>query len=348
MTAAYSRSICSSSVPRPPSASAHGGSRTLQVTTSTWRAPLRLGEVGRPPTIAAPTLEPWGRRRAGDDADHAADHHAAHAPRAGRAPRRPDRHRRRHRRPARRRSPRWRSGPSGWPPPCRRLGVQPGDRVATLAWNHQAHFEAYLAVPAMGAVLHTLNLRLFPEQLAWIINHAEDKVLLVDESLTPLLAKLGDLPSRSSASSSIDDGSTRTCWPPRSPGFAWPELDENSAATMCYTSGTTGNPKGVVYSHRSVVPPRPGPVRRRRLRHQPAGPDPARRPDVPRQRLGPPLRRVDGRRRLRAPRPDLRRRPHRRADPGRAGHLRRGRPHDLERHARTTPRPTASTSRRCG
>ena len=131
-----------------------------------------------------------------------------------------------------------------------RLGVQPGDRVATLAWNHQAHFEAYLAVPAMGACLHTLNLRLFPEQLAWIINHAEDKVLLVDESLTPLLAKLGDLPSVERVI--VIDQEYEALLAAEEPGFAWPELDENSAATMCYTSGTTGNPKGVVYSHRSV------------------------------------------------------------------------------------------------
>jgi fatty-acyl-CoA synthase len=142
-----------------------------------------------------------------------------------------------------------------------RLGVRPGDRVATLAWNHQAHFEAYLAVPAMGAVLHTLNLRLFPEQLAWVINHAEDKVLLVDESLTPLLAKLGDLPSVERVivfDSSGSGGAPRetryeNLLAAEEPGFAWPELDENSAATMCYTSGTTGNPKGVAYSHRSVV-----------------------------------------------------------------------------------------------
>jgi fatty-acyl-CoA synthase len=133
----------------------------------------------------------------------------------------------------------------------RRLGVQPGDRVATLAWNHQAHFEAYLAVPAMGAVLHTLNLRLFPEQLAWIINHAEDKVLLVDQSLAPLLAKLGDLPSVEHVIV-VEDG-YEDLLAAEEPGFEWPELDENSAATMCYTSGTTGNPKGVAYSHRSLT-----------------------------------------------------------------------------------------------
>ena len=132
-----------------------------------------------------------------------------------------------------------------------RLGVRPGDRVATLAWNHQAHFEAYLAVPAMGACLHTLNLRLFPEQLAWIVNHAEDKILLVDESLVPLLAKLGDLPSVERVVV-FDNGEYEALLAAEEPGFAWPDLDENSAATMCYTSGTTGNPKGVVYSHRSV------------------------------------------------------------------------------------------------
>ena len=132
-----------------------------------------------------------------------------------------------------------------------RMGVRPGDRVATLAWNHQAHFEAYLAVPAMGAVLHTLNLRLFPDQLGWIINHAEDKVLLVDGSLTPLLSKLGDLPSLERVL--VIDDEYEDLLAAEDPGFEWPVLDENTAATMCYTSGTTGNPKGVAYSHRSVV-----------------------------------------------------------------------------------------------
>jgi len=133
----------------------------------------------------------------------------------------------------------------------RRLGVRPGDRVATLAWNHQAHFEAYLAVPGMGAVLHTLNLRLFPDQLAWIVNHAEDRVLLVDASLAPLLAKLGDLPALERVV--VLDDEYEGLLAAEEPVFDWPEVDEAAPATLCYTSGTTGNPKGVAYSHRSVV-----------------------------------------------------------------------------------------------
>ncbi|HEY3239138.1 MAG TPA: long-chain fatty acid--CoA ligase [Acidimicrobiia bacterium] len=143
----------------------------------------------------------------------------------------------------------------------RRLGVGRGDRVATLAWNHQPHLEAYFAVPGMGAVLHTLNLRLFPEQLAWIVNHAEDRVLLVDDSLTPLLAKLaGELKTLEHVvvigdGERADIGETlpyEELLAAEGAEFPWPAVDESDAATMCYTSGTTGNPKGVVYTHRSV------------------------------------------------------------------------------------------------
>jgi fatty-acyl-CoA synthase len=102
-----------------------------------------------------------------------------------------------------------------------------------------------------GAVLHTLNLRLFPDQLAWIVNHAEDKVLLVDASLAPLLAKLGDLPALERVI--VVDDEYEGLLAAEEPVFDWPDLDEGAAATMCYTSGTTGNPKGVAYSHRSVV-----------------------------------------------------------------------------------------------
>jgi fatty-acyl-CoA synthase len=142
-----------------------------------------------------------------------------------------------------------------------KLGVMPGDRVATFMWNNQAHMEAYIAVPCMGAVLHTLNIRLFPEQLAFIINHAEDKVIIVDPSLMPLLAKVRDqIPSvKFIIVNGPDDsgvlGETldyETLVEAERPGYEWPELDERSAAIMCYTSGTTGNPKGVVYSHRST------------------------------------------------------------------------------------------------
>jgi fatty-acyl-CoA synthase len=144
-----------------------------------------------------------------------------------------------------------------------RLGVRPGDRVATFCWNSQEHLEAYFAIPCMGAVLHTLNVRLFPEQLAYVANHAEDRVVIVDGSLVPLLARVagqletvrhylvvgpGDASPLGAHVLRYDD-----LLADGRPTFDWPALDERAAAAMCYTSGTTGNPKGVVYSHRSTV-----------------------------------------------------------------------------------------------
>src|SRR3954462_701444 len=144
-----------------------------------------------------------------------------------------------------------------------RLGVTDGDRVATLAWNHQRHFEAYLAIPAMGAVLHTLNLRLHPDQLTYIANHAEDSIVLVDDSLVELWEKVapnletvrhhilmgdgdgGSLPNLIRYEELLAEQSDE--------GFDYPEIDDRQAAALCYTSGTTGNPKGVLYSHRSSV-----------------------------------------------------------------------------------------------
>ena len=148
----------------------------------------------------------------------------------------------------------------------RGLGVEGDQRVATLMWNNQEHLEAYLAVPAMGAVLHTLNLRVPADQLRHIAHHAEDRVILVDASLVPLLAPLlpelptvehvivvgapgdGELP----ALSRVRTHAYEELLAAAPDHFDWPELDEDAAAAMCYTSGTTGDPKGVVYSHRSV------------------------------------------------------------------------------------------------
>ncbi len=148
----------------------------------------------------------------------------------------------------------------------RGLGITGDQRVATFQWNNQEHLEAYLAIPSMGAVIHTLNLRLFPDQVAWIANHAQDEVVIVDGSLVPLLARA--LPEMKTvrhvivvgaADTSVLDGfgkelhSYRELLSAQPEQFDWPtDIDERAAAAMCYTSGTTENPKGVAYSHRSV------------------------------------------------------------------------------------------------
>ena len=143
----------------------------------------------------------------------------------------------------------------------RRLGVDDDDRVGTFAWNDQEHLEAYLAVPSMGAVLHTLNIRLFPEQLSYVVNHAEDKVVIIDGSIAPLFARVRDECKTVEHIVVVGEGDTTGLGDTVSyddlvgaeePGYDWPALDEHRAASMCYTSGTTGNPKGVVYSHRST------------------------------------------------------------------------------------------------
>ena len=143
----------------------------------------------------------------------------------------------------------------------RRLGVGPHDRVGTLSWNNQEHQEAYLAVPCMGSVLHTLNLRLTPEQLTWVINHGEDRVIIVDGSLVPVLVRIRDdlksvehivVTGADDASALGDVVRYDDLVESEQTGFPWPELDERSAASLCYTTGTTGDPKGVAYSHRSI------------------------------------------------------------------------------------------------
>jgi fatty-acyl-CoA synthase len=144
------------------------------------------------------------------------------------------------------------------------LGVQPGERVGTFAWNNQRHLELYLAVPSIGAVLHTVNVRLFAEQIAYVINHAGDRVMFVDDSLVPLIAPLVDELPNVRHWVVMGDGPV----PDGLPGaVSYEELlagagagaadvsriDERQAAALCYTSGTTGNPKGVLYSHRSIA-----------------------------------------------------------------------------------------------
>jgi fatty-acyl-CoA synthase len=146
-----------------------------------------------------------------------------------------------------------------------RDGIKLGDRVATLAWNTWRHLEAWYGIMGIGAVYHTVNPRLFPEQIAWIVNHAEDRVMMVDLTFLPILEKLApqlksieryvvltdaaDMPV-----TALRNAVPYEDWIAEVDGdFAWKTFDENTAAGMCYTSGTTGNPKGVLYSHRSNV-----------------------------------------------------------------------------------------------
>ena len=146
------------------------------------------------------------------------------------------------------------------------LGVKLGDRVATLAWNGYRHFEIYYGVSGIGAVCHTINPRLFPEQIAWIANHAEDSYLFFDLTFLPLVEGLAPqlkackgfvLMTDRAHMPATSKIANLMCYEellaPESDQFAWPSFDENTASSLCYTSGTTGNPKGALYSHRSTV-----------------------------------------------------------------------------------------------
>ena len=147
----------------------------------------------------------------------------------------------------------------------RRLGVEPGDRVATLAWNGYRHFEIYYATSGMGAVCHTINPRLFADQMVYIVNHAEDNVIFVDLTFVPLLEGIREEISGVKGFVVMTDAEhmPETTLPNvhcyeelmagESADFDWPLLDENTASSLCYTSGTTGHPKGALYSHRSTV-----------------------------------------------------------------------------------------------
>ena len=146
-----------------------------------------------------------------------------------------------------------------------KMGLSQGDRVATIAWNNRRHLEIYFGVAGGGVVCHTINPRLFPEQLIYIINHAEDQVLFLDKTFLPVAAKLGEhlktvkavvlLGPRDEEAAAMVDGLLfyDELIETGDDDYVWPEIDENAPSSLCYTSGTTGNPKGVQYTHRTTV-----------------------------------------------------------------------------------------------
>jgi 3-(methylthio)propionyl---CoA ligase len=133
------------------------------------------------------------------------------------------------------------------------LGVVQSDRVATLAWNGYRHMETYYGVGGMGAVVHTINPRLHPDQITWILNHAEDKVIFYDKTFAPIIAAVRPRCPQVLHWIEFSDTEYEPLIAKASTQFDWPQIDERSAVALCYTSGTTGNPKGALYSHRSTI-----------------------------------------------------------------------------------------------
>ena len=251
-------------------------------------------------------------------------------------------------------------------PPPRRRARRPRHLATTAGsrrsrWNTARHLELYFAAPCTGRVLHTLNIRLFPEQLTYIVNHAEDEVIFVDRSLVgaavaaarPTFETVRHLVVMDDGKGDVPDGptaadrstTTRSCSPRPQP-VEFHVDDENRAASMCYTSGTTGNPKGVVYSHRSTFLHTMGAMTADGIGARESRRDPAGGADVPRQRVGPRPRRRRVRRRPRDARPRPVGQGDRRPDRGRAGHGRRRRADDLDGRAARARR--VATRRACG
>ena len=221
----------------------------------------------------------------------------------------------------------------------KKAGLERGDRVATLCWNHHQHHEAYFGIPCGGFVLHTLNLRLHPNDLAYIATHANDKAVIVDRQLLPLLESFrAETPIEHVFV--VEDSYEELLATADPDEWEDPQLDENEAAAMCFTSGTTGRPRGVVYSHRSSFlhalgrrseqPARHGLRRRRR--------GAAGRADVPRERVGLPVPRDDAGREARLPRPAPRPRLAARGHGAGEGHVGRRRADDLDGHPRAARR----------